>query len=79
MAGTPLELGFSAPSSADTGDNLLDVAAGFDVSFGEKITGNEASGGGGASMTSPLGGWVNDIAKAVIVGLAVKFLWGQMK
>jgi len=68
-------LSLSAPSSADTGDSLFDT--GFDVSFGNKVTGEDASGGGsGESLLSPL---IADLTKGVVVALLARWAWSKFK
>lgn len=68
MSGAPvpgLELGFSSPSHADTGDNLIDQP--FNFSFGDKIA--------GAPKPNALVDLGKNIAIAVVVAVAARYVF----
>ncbi len=71
----PLSLSLNPSSSADTGDNLFEN--GFNVTFGDKVTGSGASSGGGGSTI--LTGLIREAGMALFVALSAKFLWSKIK
>jgi len=76
MPAGPLEFGLSSPSSAasGTGDDFYEQ--GFNVDFGDKVTGD---GSGGGSDGENLSKFATDLIKAVMVAVAAKYILKMVK
>lgn len=73
----PLSLSAASSAASDNGDNLIDSGTGFSVTFGNKVTGDGAEGGGvGGGVVS---GLIYDIGVGLAVALAARFAWKELK
>ena len=69
MAGSPLELGFSAPSNSDTGDLLLDQPHTF--TFGNKYA-------GAPEPEAPMIALAKQVAVGLVVALAARVIFDRV-